>query len=131
MSGTIDVTFEHWKYIFPDGMLSRYGSRYFSRKEAGKEYSKDIYNRAARMAVHQLDFEESQILCGNEAFPEAAVADPISDLQVWDEWASENRDFPYPGRYSRFGPIPTQTKGSSPASVGVLGEIMAGFFAQA
>jgi hypothetical protein len=131
MRGIIDVTFEHWKYTFPDGMLSRYGSRYFSRKEAGQAYASDIHGQAEPLAVHQLDFQESQILCGNEAFPEAAVADPISDLQVWDEWTSGIRDFPYPGRYSRLGITRQEEKVSSPASVGVLGEVMAGFFAQA
>jgi hypothetical protein len=131
MSSKIGVSFEHWKYTFPTAMLSRYGSRYFSRKEAGQAYASDIYDKAECAAEHRLDFEEEQILCGNEAFPEAAVADPIADLQVWDEWASGIRDFPYPGRYSRLGITRQEEKVSSPASVGVLGEIMAGFFAQA
>jgi len=131
MRDLISVSFEHWQYTFPDDMLSRYGSSYYSEKEAGKQYAKSIYSGARGAAEHQLDFVVSQILCGNEAFPEAAVADPVGDLIIWDEWTSGIRDFPYPGRYSRLGITRQDTKISSPSSVGVLGEIMAGFFAQA
>jgi len=127
----IGVSFEHWRYTFRDDMLSRYGSRYFNRREAGKEFALDIHKRATREVNHALDFTEEQILCGNEAFPEVAVADPISDLEIWDEWRSGTRKFHYPGRYSRLGITEQKKKASSPASVGVLGEILAGFFAQA
>jgi hypothetical protein len=127
----IRVSFQHWRYTFGDDMLSRYGSRYFSRREAGKAFAHDIHKRATREVDLSLDFAESQILCGNEAFPEVAVFDPIGDLEVWDEWRSGTRDFPYPGRYSRLGIKEQKKKSSSPASVGVLGEILAGFFAQA
>jgi hypothetical protein len=126
----IQVSFQLWRYEFSDKMLSRYGSRYFSRREAGQEYIEDIYRRAEPGPAHDLTFAEDQILCGNEAFPEAAMADPIADLEVWDEWRSGTRDFPYPGRYSRLGITRQEHKISSPSSVGVLGEIMAGFFAQ-
>jgi hypothetical protein len=126
----IEVTFEHWQYTFSQTILARYGSRYFSRKQAGECYSADIYASATRAACQDLQFEKSQLLCGNEAFPEAAVADPIADLETWEEWRSGLRDFPYPGRYSRLGITRQDDKTSSPSSVGVIGEIMAGFFAQ-
>jgi hypothetical protein len=125
------VHFEHWQYTFQDEMLVRYGSRYYTRKQAAATYVPDISTRAVKLATHDLDFLEAQILCGNEAFPEAAVANPLADLEVWDEWKSGLRDFPYPGRYSRLGITRQEDKISSPSSVGVIGEIMAGFFAQA
>jgi hypothetical protein len=126
----IDVTFQHWRYVFSDDMLTRYGSSYYSRKEAGQIYTKNIFKHGVLIATENLSFNEAQILCGNEAFPEAAVADPIADLEVWYEWG-RRRQFPYPGRYSRLGITRQEPKTSSTASVGVIGEIMAGFFAQA
>lgn len=127
----IDVSFEHWRYTFSDTLLARYGSPHFSRKEAGDMYADDISKSATQAASIDLRFREDQILCGNEAFPEAAVADPVADLEVWDEWRTGMRDFPYPGRYSKLGITRQDEKTSSPSSVGVIGEILTGFFAQA
>jgi hypothetical protein len=129
-SDDIRVSFEHWSCTFHEEKLRKYGSRYFSRKEAGVEYAREIYKRSNRISSHDLKFTARQIRAGNEAFPEAAVADPIADLQVWDEWRSGSRYFPYPGRYSKLGITKQDDKTSSPSSVGVLGEIMAGLFAQ-
>ena len=94
-------------------------------------YANDIYERSDRVSIVKIECSENQIRSGNEAFAEAAVADPIADLEVWDEWRSGTRYFPYPGRYSRLGITRQDDKTSSPSSVGVIGEIMAGFFAQA
>jgi hypothetical protein len=127
----IDVSFEHWRFTFPDALLARYGSPHYSRKEAGNEYAHAISSSAVRAASIEVQFHEAQILCGNEAFPEAAVADPVADLEVWDEWGSGKRYFPYPGRYSKLGITHRDDKTSSPSSVGVVGEILTGFFAQA
>jgi hypothetical protein len=127
----IEVDFEHWVYTFPDDLLTRYGSRYHSRKDAGEVFCWEINRTASRACRHGLPFSEDQVLGGNAAFPEAAVADPIADLEVWDEWKAGWRDFPYPGRYSELGITKQEDKTSSPSSVGVLGEIMAEFFAQA
>src|SRR4051794_6577371 len=99
----IDVSFEHWRYTFPDALLARYGSPHYSRKEAGDVYADHVSTSAEQAASVALQFREEQILCGNEAFPEAAVAVPVADLEVWDEWRSGMRDFPYPGRYSKLG----------------------------
>jgi hypothetical protein len=127
----IEISFEHWCYTFTEEMLIKYGSRYFPRKDAGAQYVRDIDQRSERVSSLNLEFSEKQIRSGNEAFAEAAVADPIADLEVWDEWRSGTRYFPYQGRYSRLGIIRQDDKTSSPSSVGVIGEIMAGFFAQA
>src|SRR6266404_420665 len=117
----IDVQFQHWQYTFADEMLARYETPHFSRKEAGQYYVPDLHKRETQVSTLDLQFQESQILCENEAFPEAAVADPIADLEVWDEWRSGLRDFPYPGRYRKLGITRQEDKTSSASSVGVVG----------
>jgi hypothetical protein len=127
----IGISFEHWQYTFTERMLIKYESPHYSRKEAASAYSRHICAHSTRLSTLELEFAERQIRCGNEAFAEAAVADPIGDLEVWDEWRFGTRSFPYPGRYSRLDITRQEKKTSSPSSVGVIGEIMAGFFAQA
>jgi hypothetical protein len=129
-SDNVSVSFEHWSYTFSADFLRKYGSPYFSEKEVGVNYARDIYARSNQISTCDLVFTASQLIAGNEVFPEAAVADPISDLRVWDEWRSGARYFPYPGRYRKLGITKQDAKIPSPSSVGVLGEIMAGFFAQ-
>jgi len=131
VSSQIHVSFQHWQYEFSDDLLSRYGSPHFARNDAGSILSKEIYRNAVLGTNVQIPFSYEQILCGNEAFPEAAVADPIADLDVWNEWRSGTRYFPYPGRYSKLGITKQDDKISSPSSVGVLGEIICGIFTQA
>jgi hypothetical protein len=127
----MEVHFQHWDYEIADELLIRYGSPFFSRPDAGAALQERLFSGAVMVSNHTLVFQESQILCANEAFPEAAVADPLADLQVWDEWETGHRIFPYPGRFSRLGLTRQEGKISSPSSVGVLGEIFAGLFAQA
>jgi len=126
----IDVRFEHWTYQFSDEELMRYGSRFFERREAGSYISERIFNAAQMQYGHDIAHRETQIICANEAFPEVALADPLADLSVWDDWRSGFRDFPYPGKYSRLGIQKQEGKTSSPSSVGVIGEIMAGLYSQ-
>ncbi len=127
---SIHVELQHWKHIFPNETLIRYGSPHYSSQDARKVLNSQIFSSANKESEHALDFDRDQIICGNEAFPEAAAADPLADLEVWDEWQSGVRAFPYTGKYSRLG-ITTQTgKISNPSSVGVIGEIIAGIFAQ-
>lgn len=127
----ISVSFEHWRYVFPDEELVRYGSPYFDTQRAGKALLTSLSSGAARVTSHQASFDPKQILCANEAFPEAALADPLADLEVWDDWRTGIRSFPYPGRYSKLGIRRQETKTSATSSVGVIGEIMAGLYAQA
>ena len=127
----IDVSFEHWAYELPEELLVRYGSPHFDENSAGRALSLEVKRDATRVTSHSMVFQSSQILCGNEAFPEAAVADPIADLEVWHDWRSGIRAFPYPGRYGRLGIRRQEAKTSSPSSVGVLGEIMVGLYSQA
>ena len=123
--------FQHYRYLFPDEQLIRYGSPFFNPMEAGKILSKLVVARATEENKHVVSFDLKHLLCANEAFPEAALADPLADLEVWDEWRSGNRYFPYPGHYSPLGIRRQEGKTQSTSSVGVVGEIMAGLYAQA
>lgn len=127
----MEVRFQHWEYEIADDLLIRYGSPFFSRLDAGNALQERLLAGAVMASSQTVTFQEQQILCANEAFPEAAVADPLADLRVWDEWETGHRIFPYPGRFSRLGLTRQEGKISSPSSVGVLGEIFAGLFAQA
>ena len=84
-----------------------------------------------RVPSNRLIFQRSQIICANEVFPESAIADPISDLEIWEEWRNGTRSFPYPGKYSRLGLPEQPSKVSSNSSMGVVGEIFTGLLAQA
>jgi hypothetical protein len=81
----------------------------------------DNRTRAILRSSFGLDFSAAQIRSGNEAFAEAAVANPIADLEIWDEWRSGTRSFPYADRYSRLVITRQDEKTSSPSSVGVIG----------
>jgi len=126
----MEVRFQHWEYEIADELLVRYGSPFFSRTDAGNALHERLLADANMVSSHTVNFQEQQIICANEAFPEAAVADPLADLRVWEEWETGHRVFPYPGRFSRLGLTRQEGKTSSPSSVGVLGEIFAGIFAQ-
>lgn len=131
MPSAIKVFFQHWKYEITSNFLTRYGSPFFSRADAGQAVRGDMLRSAQKLTETDFTFDPHHIICANEAFPEAAIADPLADLQVWDEWASGYRVFPYPGFFSRLGITQQEGKTSSPSSVGVLGEILTGLFAQA
>ena len=128
---TIDCEFAHYQHVFDEADLIKYGSPHFSSKEAGEQFRAIILGARHKALVSlRLSFENDQVLCANEVFPECAVADPLADLEVWDEWRSGIRAFPYPGKYSRLGLTTQDGKVSSTSSMGVLGEIFAGLFAQ-
>lgn len=126
------IDFRHYRVTFTDDVLRRLGSRYFARKEAGKQLREWLLGQAPRPAYQStLNFSQSQLVCANEVFAEAALADPIADLEVWDEWRTGCRRFPYPGVYTRLQILQQERKTSATSSVGVLGEIFAGLFSQA
>jgi hypothetical protein len=126
----IHVSFQHWCHVFSDRALIRYGSPHFDRHFPGQALRQEVVGSASLVDNVALPFPEEAILCANEAFPEAAVADPLADLEIWDEWSTGVRSFPYPGKYGRLGIHTQMPKTASTASVGVIGEIMAGLFAQ-
>lgn len=129
---TLAVDFEHWRVELQDEWLTRFGSPHFEPSRARNEMLARVVRYAERKGDrYQLTFDRAQIVVANEVFPEAAMADPLADLEVWNEWSSGIRAFPYPGRFSRLGLVAQEGKTTATSSVGVLGEIMAGLFAQA
>lgn len=129
---TITVDFEHWRVELQEDWLIQFGSPHFEPPRARAELFRRCVDHGSQVGPDlRLAFPRTQILLANEVFPEAAVADPLADLEVWDEWNSGIRAFPYPGQYSRLGLVTQESKTSASSSVGVLGEIMAGLFAQA
>jgi len=126
-----EVDFQHYKLLFSDEVLSRFGSRYFGKAEVRKKlYFWALKNAIGPLFRHNLVFSAPQLRCANDVFPEAALADPVADLEVWDEWRTGLRRFPYPGLYTRLGISNQEHKTSAASSVGVLGEILAGLLTQ-
>jgi len=128
---TVKVFFRHLRYEFPDEQLIRYGSPYFDASSAGVDLLNLFREGVTKVSEHSATFDRRHILVANESFPEAALADPLADLEVWDDWRTGLRAFPYPGTYSKLGITQQEAKTSATSSVGVLGEIMAGIYAQA
>lgn len=128
---TVNVNFEQWEWTIPEEALTKYGSPHFSDKEKSNELV-PIFESDKQLTarIPNISFDMDQIYCANEAFPESAICDPIADLEVWDEWNDGYRRFPYPGEYNPLGIRQQEGKTSSTTSVGVLGEILAGLFAQ-
>jgi hypothetical protein len=126
----IEVSFEHWSFCISEETLTRCGSRYYGPSEVRSDLLNSLTKDAKQECSENLIFSRSQLICANEAFPESAVADPIADLEIYDEWKNGIRQFPYPGRYERLGITEQHHKINSPSSTGVIGEMMAGLFAQ-
>lgn len=78
----INVTFQHWRYEFPDEVLARYGDPYFSRKEAGQILFDIASREASNQSGHTQSFDPNQNLCANEAFAEAALAGQVDQTVV-------------------------------------------------
>lgn len=72
---TIGVSFQHWRHMFSEATLTKYGSPYFAKNKAGAALMEEVYTQASRVRSLDTTFTCDQIICGNEAFPEAAVAD--------------------------------------------------------
>lgn len=125
------VDFVHHRVSVSDAMLSECGSRYLSRKEAGRKLRKWIIEQKTLPVYRtQFRFAASLLTCANEVFPEAALADPVADLEIWEEWRSGLRQFPHPGIYARLNIFGQERKTSATSSVGVLGEILTGLLCQ-
>jgi hypothetical protein len=128
----IHTQFSHYDYEFEEVDFSRFGSPHFSNKQAGEELSRRFLSRVGEPVVSRaMQFRTEQFEAANEVFPESAAADPIADLEIFDEWQSGTRAFPFPGRYSRLGLTKQDVKISSSTSVGIIGEIFTGLLSQA
>jgi hypothetical protein len=64
LENQVSVSFEHWCYEFPQDLLRKYGSRYFSRNEAGKVFTKEIYRQARRISPLR-NYLRTQSQCGS------------------------------------------------------------------
>lgn len=133
MSGllTIPCEFEHRRWEVPDEVLRRYGSPHFSRSEAGKAVETLARRHSVHVASGNHRIPRLAITAANEAYAEAAVADPVNDLLVWSDWRSGKRRFPYAGRYVPLDIASQQTKTVATSALGVLGEAVTGLYAQA
>lgn len=128
----INVHFTHLTCEFDDAELCRFGSPHVNKKELGQQLLPKIQQRTASTKRElTLEFTRSQIICANEVFPEAVSADPLADLEIWDEWQQNIRRFPYPGLFSPLGIVEQASKATNSTSVGVLGEIMSALLSQA
>ncbi len=127
----MNVLLAHYRHVFDEQTLMKWTSPHFSPKEAGEEL-RTVVLPSLRNPVSQADlvFNRSHIICANEVFPESAVADPVADMEIWDEWRRGARAFPYPGKYSRLGITTQEGKTSSKTSVGMIGEVLAGLASQ-
>ncbi|MBD2527566.1 hypothetical protein [Nostoc sp. FACHB-133] len=126
----IEVDFQHWKYTFSEDDLANGSPN--KRKDKAKLKLCAALKKAILVSntSKPMLFDEEQIICANEAFPEAAIADPLADIEVWNEWRNGIRIFPYPGKYAKLSITHQLPKTSSTSSIGVIGEIMAGLFGQ-
>lgn len=127
----IEVDFHHFQYTFTEAELVKYGGPHFSEKEIGERLVEHMLRGIKDQYATRVTFDRRHILCANEAYPEAALSDPLADLEIWDEWQSGRRVFPYVGRFSRLGISGQEKKTSATSTMGVVGEIFAGLFAQA
>lgn len=125
------IQYCHFRTELPDDVLSRLGSRYQSRKDAGSQLRGFVLGHAGEPRnAGCLTLPAGQLTCANEVFPEAALADPVADLEVWQEWRSGLRQFPYPGVYARLDIWHQEMKMAATSSIGVLGEIVTGLLSQ-
>jgi hypothetical protein len=128
-----ECDFQHWQWEVPDDVLRKYGSPHFSRPDAGKALAALVLHPSKGAKCIFSDHHKIPligILAGNEAYPETAISNPISDIFVWYDWKSGRRKFPYPGAYAPLDLRKQDPKTVSKSVVGVFGEIISGIYAQ-
>jgi hypothetical protein len=125
-----DSNFEHWKWEIPEDLLIQYGSPYSTTAEAFKALSSHLKINAVQITSEKHRIPEVAIIAGNEAYPESAISDPLSDLLVWYDWKTGRRGFPYTGQYAPLSLSGQKPKSVSTAAVGVIGEILTGLYSQ-
>src|SRR4051812_17699487 len=97
------VSFEHWTCTLSGPELRRWGSPHFDRKAVGEAVSQIFAARGVKKVAGALNVSRSLMAVCNHAYPEAAVVDPVADLELWEEWRLGIREFPYLGRYAPLG----------------------------
>jgi hypothetical protein len=126
-----NIEYVHYKHIFSEQEMKRFGSQYYSSKERG-EALLELFSKCVKTPIFETnkDLEYDYLMCANEAFPEAALSDPFADLEVWSDWKSGFRSFPYAGTYAPLNIEKQETKTVSTSSIGVIGEILSGIYIQ-
>ena len=126
-----NIEYVHYKHIFSEQEMKRFGSQYYSSKERG-EALLELFSKCVKTPIFETnkDHEYDYLMCANEAFPEAALSDPFADLEVWSDWKSGFRSFPYAGTYAPLNIEKQETKTVSTSSIGVIGEILSGIYIQ-
>ncbi len=127
----INIDFEHWYYQFTVNDLKNCSSYRKPNEREAALYDSFSTSATTQKPKSKINLTERQILYANEVFPEAAIAEPLADLKIWEQWRSGARIYPYPGKYAKLSITRQLGKTNSPSSVGVLGEIIAGVFGQA
>jgi hypothetical protein len=126
----ISVNFEHWTCALNSAELRKWGSPHFDRKTVGEAIGRIFRSRGARSGRGPLTISRDLVAVCNHAYPEAAIVDPLADVELWEEWRLGVREFPYLGRFAPLGIFQQGGKTSSTSSIGVLGEALAGRFAE-
>ncbi len=126
----IGIQFQHWHYQFSSTILNHCSS-YRKKNETESLFYDSLKSSAIQKEETKVNITEQQVLYANEVFPEAAIVNPLEDLRCWETWRSGAKIYPYPGKYARLSINNQLPKNSSPSSVGVLGEIIAGIIGQA
>lgn len=86
MAEQVRVSFQHLRHQVASADLTKYGSPHFSPETAGRTLTKAVFFGADLADRHDdVEFDPAHILCANEAVPESAIADPLADLEVWDQ----------------------------------------------
>jgi hypothetical protein len=130
LTAPMEVDFSHWRFELTADELRKFGSPHFDKKSAGEALAAAFEHRGISVDSGFSEFTRDHITTANQAYPESAVVDPIADLELWEEWRLGNREFPYVGRYAPLGIFRQGIKTSSPSSVGIVGEILAGLFGE-
>jgi len=127
----VKVKVIHWKYVPENDFLVQYSSPYHTVLTCTEPLINDLNSNKKFIGETSLKFTREQIICGNESYPESAISDPIADIEVWNEWKTGIRVFPYEGMYKPFNINNQEPKTASTTTIGVLGEIISGFVAEA
>jgi hypothetical protein len=72
----IEVSFQHWRCVFLEEGLTRYGSPYSDPATIRSPFLPALAACASGESRHRPSFDPAQILSANEAFPEVAVRGP-------------------------------------------------------
>jgi hypothetical protein len=53
---TISVSFQHWRHMFSEATLTKYGNPYFAKNKAGAALMEEVYSQALRVKAIDTTF---------------------------------------------------------------------------